>query len=120
MGRTRVSRTEELHCQQDESSAKFLNPQTYSSSELLGQYAHGLNILLSLVGQVGKGLVSGAGQDQSNKQCLSLHSHLDPSGLLCKRPSGARLSVQSKSAARPQHEKKIGIKPNSLVPFGIT
>lgn len=46
-----------------------------SPSELRGKYDHGLNILVSVPGQVDKGLtVPGAGQDQGNKQCLSWHS----------------------------------------------
>lgn len=56
-----------------------------SPSELLGKYDHALNILVSVPGQVHKGLtVPRAGQDQGNKQCLSLHSCLGffgPSGL---------------------------------------
>lgn len=52
-----------------------------SPSELLGKYDDGLNILVSVPGQVDKGLsVPGAGQDQNNKQCLCLHSCLDLSG----------------------------------------
>lgn len=82
-----------------------------SPSELLGKYGHGLNILVSIPGHLDKGLtVPGAGQDQDNKLCLSLHSCLGFFGPSELRVDISIIYVHCKTSRKNQnHTKQFGV-----------